>query len=183
LWGLMQLGQIFRGAAILPLLLVVTEAGAAATVAPGVAVVRTAAGAPGDATREGAAELMVLLEVARLRQQSSPPGLVAVGDRRGLFPAGAEEALRLAVLRGVPVVKLARGGRVLPAPHGLFLDGGELAETEAAAVLARCLQRHGTLPARDPVAPDGPVAPELRERLRLFQHELTLAASTRLAGR
>jgi hypothetical protein len=40
-------------------------------------------------------------------------------------------------------------------------------------VLARCLEKYGTLPA----------TPELRDRLQLFQHQLTLAASTRLAAR
>src|SRR5438105_9273821 len=100
---------------------------AAGSPAPRVAVARTAGWAPGGAVRDGAAEMLVLLEIARLCHETTA-GLVAVGDRRGLFPAGAEEALQAAVRHGVPVVKLASGGRVLPAPHGLFLDGGNLSE-------------------------------------------------------
>jgi hypothetical protein len=176
----MHLCSKFRGVAVLLLLLAVTEACAAGPATPTVAVVRSAALMPGDAAREGAAEMLVLLEVARLRHQNTQAGLVAVGDRRGLFPAGAEEALREAVLRGVPVVKLAIGGRVLPAPHGLFLDGGGLSEAEAARVLARCLELYGSLP-RATTA--GSPAPELTDRLRLFQNEFTLADSPRLAAR
>jgi hypothetical protein len=166
--------------AILLLLLAVTDACAAGNTAPKVSVVRTPTVMPGDATREGAAEMLVLLEVARLQHKGTQGGLVAVGDRRGLFPAGAEEALRDAVLRGVPVVKLANGGRVLPAPHGLFLDGGGLSEEEASRVLARCLEMYGTLPR---AAASGAAEPMLHERLRQFQNEFTLAVSPRLAAR
>jgi hypothetical protein len=95
---------------------------------------------------------------------------------------GVEDVLQAAVLRGVPVVKLATGGRVLPAPHGLFLDGGSLSEAEAATVLGRCLSLYGALPDTAPGS-TGTVPPELRERLRLFQREFTLAASVRLAAR
>jgi hypothetical protein len=152
------------------------------TPAATVAVVRTAAWSEGDPAREGAAELVVLLEIARLRHESSQGGLVAVGDRRGLFSAGAEEALRQAVLQGVPVVKLAASGRVLHAPHGLFLDGGALSEQEAQHVLARCLETYGALPVA--VSADGAqVTAKLRDRLQLFQKEFTVAASTRLAAR
>jgi len=160
-----------------------TGASAVEQPAPAVAVVWTAVGAPGDVTREGAAEMLVLLEIARLQNQGAQAGLVAVGDRRGMFPAGAEEALHDAVLRGLPVVKLARGGRVLAAPHGLFLDGGNLSEGEASRVLRRCLELYGNLPATAPDTPDGSAPRELRERLRQFQNEFTLAASSRLAAR
>ncbi|HWA28881.1 MAG TPA: hypothetical protein VG734_24735 [Lacunisphaera sp.] len=163
--------------ALLGLFLAITTAWA--SVAPGVAVVRTVPWVQADATRDGAAEMLVLLEVARLRQLGNPAGVVAVGDRRGLFHTGAEEALRLAVMRGVPVVKLAHGGQVLPAPHGLFLDGGQLSEAEAATLLVRCRDRHGVLPA----ATEGADLAELRARLQLYQSEFTLAASARLAAR
>jgi hypothetical protein len=160
--------------AALALLAGASIAFAAVGTAPAVAVIRMAACVPGDVAREGAAEMLVLLEIARVRHQSEQAGLVAVGDRRGVFPAGAEDALHQAVLRGVPVVKLGRGGSVLAAPHGLFLDGGSLSEEEAARVLCRCLERYGRLPAE---------AAQLRERLRQFQDEFTLATSTRLAAR
>jgi len=181
----MHIGPRFRRVALgLAVLLGAgTGASAAEQPAPTVAVVWTAAGAPGDVTREGAAEMLVLLEIARLQNQGAQAGLVAVGDRRGLFPAGAEEALHGAVLRGLPVVKLARGGRVLAAPHGLFLDGGSLSEEEAARVLRRCLELYGNLPATAPDRADGSAPRDLRERLRQFQNEFTLAASSRVAVR
>lgn len=153
--------------------------GPAAGAPPSVAIVRTVAWSQGDPAREGAGELLLLLEITRLRHEGTLRGLVAVGDRRGLFSAGAEEALRHAVLQGVPVVKLAGGGQVLPAPHGLFLDGGGLSEEEARQVLARCLDRHGVLP----MVRGGAVPSELRTRLQLYQREFTLAAGTRVALR
>jgi len=147
---------------------------------PGIAIVRAVTWSQGDQAREGAAELMIMLEIARLRQDGARGGLVAVGDRRGLFSAGAEEALRHAVLQGVPVVKLASSGRVLPAPHGLFLDGGNLPEEEARQVLVRCMERYGPLG----TSPSGgAVTPELRARLQLFQREFALATGPRLAAR
>jgi hypothetical protein len=145
---------------------------------PNVAIVRTAAWSQGDPAREGAAEFVILMEVARLRREPAQGGLVAVGDRRGLFNPGAEEVLRHAVLQGVPVVKLASGGRVLPAPHGLFLDGGNLPEDEACQVLRRCLARYGALPSAADRA-----SPSLRARLQQYQQEFNLAAGTRIALR
>jgi hypothetical protein len=145
---------------------------------PQVAVIHTAAWSVGEPARDGASELMVLLAIARMHQ-AGDGGLVAVGDRRGLFNPGAEEALRQAVLAGIPVVKLADNGRVLPAPHGLFLDGSGLSEADARAALARCLARYGGLP----VMRDGNVTAALRSQLKLFQNELTMAAGTRVAMR
>lgn len=150
---------------------------------PNVAVVRTAVWSQGDAAREGAAELMVLLEIARLRRESPQGGVIAVGDRRGLFSAGAEETLRHAALQGLPVVKLAPSGQVLPAPHGLFLDGGNLSEQEAGQVLARCLERYGPPPPTGGSSSGEAIRSELRARLQLYQLEFTLAASPRVAVR
>lgn len=147
-----------------------------------VQVIRAPAWSQGDAVREGAEEFLILMEVARITHSPVQGGLVGVGDRRGLFGPGAEQALHAAALHGVPVVKLAPNGRVLPAPHGLFLDGGTLTEQEACVVLARCLARHGALPGVDVRADDTQLA-GLRARLQLYQNELTLAAGTRVAAR
>jgi hypothetical protein len=155
-------------------IVVLLGAAQAGATAPLVGVVHSARWSQGDETREGAAEFVVLLEVARLKQSGGRVGLVAVGDRRGLFSPGAEEALQHAVRQGMPVVKLAQGGRVTPAPHGLFLDGGPLTEDTATQVLARCLERYGPLPKDDAA---------LRKRLVTFQEQLTLASSSRLAAR
>src|SRR4051812_21225712 len=69
--------------------------------------------ASADAAREGAGELMALMEIARVQAKPGHGGLVGVGDRHGLFSCDTEEALRLAVLAGIPVVKLAPHGSVV----------------------------------------------------------------------
>lgn len=149
-----------------------------------VTIVRAADWSQGDAAREGAAEFMVLMEIARLRESRTPAGLVGVGDRRGLFNEGAEQALHEAARAGLPVVKLARGGEVLPAPHGLFLDGGRLTEEEACDVLARCLERYGPLPKSTEAADARPQGvARVHVVLQQFQREFTLANSARLALR
>lgn len=149
-----------------------------------VSIVRAAEWSQGDAAREGAAEFVVLMEIARLRESRTPAGLVGVGDRRGLFNAGAEQALHDAARAGLPVVKLARGGEVLPAPHGLFLDGGSLTEDEACRVLARCLERYGPLPRSTEATDASPRrTAHMRVALQQFQREFTLANSARLALR
>jgi len=160
----------------------VTAVFAAESAVPQVQVVRAAGWSQGDPVREGAAEFMVLLEVARLTRDPAQSGLVGVGDRRGFFGSGAEQAMHRAVLRGVPVVKLAPRGRVMPAPHGLFIDGAGLSEDEACAVLARCVREHGALPVVGEGAAD-PALAALRSRLESYQQEFTLAAGTRLAAR
>jgi hypothetical protein len=185
--GTMPMQQKYLGSAGLAFVLLIAvvrnEARESTSASPSnVAIVHAAAWSQGDAAREGASELVVLLEIARLRQHYPQGGVVAVGDRRGLFSTGAEEALRQAVLQGVPVVKLANRGRVLQAPHGLFLDGGTLSENEAKAVLDSCIERYGVLPAAAGDA-TGEASQKLRARLQLFQHEFALAAGMHVATR
>lgn len=144
--------------------------------APQVVVLRDAGWSQGDMAREGAAEFMVLMQVARL-QQAGPGGLVAVGDRRGRFSGAAETALVAAVLRGIPVVKVVPPGGGVANPDGLFLDGGALSPEAAQEVLARCLAKYGTWPA------GAEATPRMREQLQRFQNELTLARGQRLAVR
>lgn len=147
-----------------------------------VRVIRAPAWSQGDAVREGAGEFLVLMDIARLANHPARAGLVGVGDRRGLFGPGAEQAMHQVTMRGVPVVKLAPNGRVLPAPHGLFIDGSGLSEQEACALLERCIAAHGALPVVGERAEETQLA-ELRERLKIYQNEFTLAAVTRLAVR
>jgi hypothetical protein len=132
--------------------------------------------------REGAGEFEVLCQVASLQKGHRVVGLVAVGDRNGLLPHGAENALRFVALQGVPVARLATGGEVALDPDGLFLDCGHLAESEAAAVLERCLKRHGSPPIA--TNPDRPTPGELaaiRQYLVPFREALSLAGAPRLA--
>lgn len=165
-------------------LLAVAAAPLAASPA-GVAVLRAAPWSPGDDARAGAGELEVFLCAARLQRDHRAAGLIGVGDRHGLFVAGAERALRMLACRGLPVAKLARGGGDLAAnPESLFLDATGLAEADAAALLARCLERHGPPPAA--VNPDTPTASELaaiRAHLRPFHEAFALAAAPQLAAR
>ena len=182
----MRFATIARGSAGLGfLLLLAVECWAKEGGGPSPTNIRVVHAAPwseGDPAREGAAELGVLVEIARLELQHSCGGLIAVGDRRGLFSAGAEEALRQAVLHGLPVVKLARAGEVLAAPHGLFINGGSLSEGEAQRVLVRCLAHFGALPGlKSPT--DESAALKLHDQLLRFQTEFSLAAGTRLAAR
>jgi hypothetical protein len=108
-------------------------------------------------------------------------GLIAVGDRHGLFTQGAEHALRFVALQGVPVARLAPGGELAQDPDDLFLDCGHLAESDAAAVLERCLNRHGSPPIAS--NPDRPTPAELaaiRHYLVPFREALALAGAPRL---
>jgi hypothetical protein len=148
-----------------------------------VAVLRAAPWSPGDPAREGASELEVLCQVASLRKAHRAVGLIAVGDRHGLFTRGGENALRFVALQGVPVARLAPGGEVARDPDDLFLDGGRLTAAEAAAVLERCLNRHGSPPAA--ADPDRPTPRELaaiRNYLIPFRQALGLAAAPRLTS-
>jgi hypothetical protein len=125
----------------------------------------------------------VLCEVASLQKAHRAVALIAVGDRHGLFTHGAENALRFAALQGVPVARLAPGGEVARDPDDLFLDCGRLSESEASAVLARCLDRHGSPPvAADPDRPTPVELAAIRRYLAPFREALGLAGAPRLAS-
>jgi len=148
-----------------------------------VAVLRAAPWSPGDPVREGAGEFEVLCQVASLQKAHRAVGLIAVGDRHGLFTHGAENALRFVALQGVPVARIAPGGEVAHDPDDLFLDCGHLTESEAAAVLERCLNRHGSPPIA--ANPDRPTPGELaaiRQYLVPFREALGLAGAPRLTS-
>jgi hypothetical protein len=161
------------------------QAGQREATQPIVAVVRAipVSLAQADAAREGAAELVVLMEIARVQSRPEKGGLVGVGNRRGLISGDTEEALRRAVLSGVPVVKLAPQGEVLTAPHGLFLDGGHLSVEAACAVLEQCLIQFGALPVVDSAQPSKRELAALQNHLRTFQQQLNRANPGRLAIR
>jgi hypothetical protein len=123
---------------------------AAAVAAPRVAVIEDAPWSPADFSREGAAELKVLLHLAELMRADEPIGLVGIGDERGCFLAGTQRALEFAAARGVPVVRLGGGAaRRARAEDDLFISGGDLPAAEACVLLASCLARFGPLPAAD----------------------------------
>jgi L-asparaginase len=151
---------------------------------PGVAVLRAAVWSPGDSIRDGAVEFEVLMCAARLQRSHRAAAIVGVGDRHGLFVAGAERALRMLTLRGMPVAKLARGGDVAADPDQLFLDATGLTEAEASSVLVRCLEHHGTPPpAANPEQPTTRELVAIRAHLQPFREALAVAAAPRLANR
>ncbi len=151
---------------------------------PQVAVLRSAAWSPGDTARDGAGEFAVFLEAARLQRAHRAAGLVAVCDRHGLLRSGGERALRRLVFSGFAVVKLAPAASASVDPHPGFLRGGMLPEDHAAAILVRCLDRHGPPPsAADPEQPTAAELAALRAHLAPFQAALDAAVAPRLALR
>lgn len=175
--------RFLRGGVIVALGFAAFAASAMAAGA-GVAIVRAAAWSPGDAARDGAIEFEVLMSAARLQHAHRSAGIVGVGDRRGLFVAGAERALRLLALRGLPVAKLSRDGDVAADPDQLFLNATGVSETEASAILAHCLDRHGPPPpAADVERPTERELKAIRAHLQPFRDALALAAAPRVAQR
>lgn len=155
-----------------------------ATPAAGVAVLRAASWSPNDAVRDGAGEFEVLMCAAVLQRENRTAGIVGIGDRHGLFVTGAERALRLLALRGVPVAKVARSGQVAADPEELFLDASGLNETEATVVLRRCLEKHGAPPmAVNPELPTKREIAAIRTHLLPFREAFALATAPRMASK
>ena len=163
--------------------LVACAASFGAAAAPSIAVIEDAPWSPGDASREGAAEFEVLVRLAQLQQQQPLVGFVGLGDRRGIFQEGTRRGLEFAVRQGVPVVRLSRGAsRAVPVDTDIFIDGGSMSPAAAAALLARCLERFGPLPALASTRSLSPQnADELRSKLRLYQAEFTARQSAMIA--
>lgn len=175
--------RILRGGVLVALGLAAWSGSARAAEA-GVAILRAAAWSPGDAARDGAIEFEVLMSAARLQHAHRSAGIVGVGDRRGLFVTGAERALRMLALRGLPVAKLSRDGDVAADPDQLFLNATGVSETEASAILASCLDRHGPPPpALDAENPTERELKAIRTHLQPFRDALALAAAPRVAQR
>jgi hypothetical protein len=165
--------------------LVLMAAFSTAVAAPPVAVIEDALWSPDDATREGAAELGVLLQVAQLQKSHSVVGLVGVGDRRGVFQHGTQRGLEFAVRQGIPVVRLARGVRFCsPSDADIFIDGGALSPEAAVDLLGECLARFGALPqSRSPQKLTADEHRKLRARLALYQTAFTSRQPTVVAAR
>ena len=157
----------------------------AAWATPRVAVIEDAPWSPNDVSRDGAAELEVMLRVAQLQQENRSVGVVGVGDKRGLFQDGTRRGLEMAVQHGVPVVRLARGMQAcLNGVDDLFINGGMLSPEAASALLAECLARHGALPS---VHSRGKLNAKemsaLRRKLQLYQAEFSARQPKLLASR
>lgn len=147
-----------------------------------VGVIRDVPWSPGDASREGAGEFSVLMQIARLQQKGSRAGLLGIGATRGVFAPGTERALRFAVLNGVPVVKLAAGSDVAESPEQLFVNAGSLSESDAQRVLTEALQKLGNAPrAADPSRPTERELVTIRAHVRRLQQAFALAQSNLVA--
>lgn len=151
---------------------------------PGIAVVRSPVWSPPGAVRDGASELSVMMGVARMQQEHAVVGVVSLGDRHGLLPAGGEQALHFLALRGVPVARLTRGGDLALDPSGLFIDGANLTEAEASSVMTSCLERFGPPPcATDPDHPTTGELAAIRSHLVPFHQAFVRSATRRVALR
>jgi|GEM_PF-6101862 len=113
-----------------------------------VAIIADPARLPGDANREGSAEMAILIQLAQLQKKSPTSiGVIGVGNDFGVFHHGTHRALELAVEQGMPVVRLSRTGRQpASAPQSLFINGGQLDQESARRLLAHCLDRFGPFP-------------------------------------
>jgi L-asparaginase len=84
-----------------------------------------------------------------------------------------DKALELAVLSGLPVVKVARGdahGFVRNNPNNLFIEGGNAIATKARLLLTAALMKHGSLPpAANPATPTPAELTAIREKVKLYQ--------------
>lgn len=125
---------------------------------------------PGDATRDGAAEFSVLVQVAQLRQHHPLAGLVCVGNRCVLLAIRTEATLGRVALMGVPVVKLPGGGERPANPAQVFVEARAMDPAAAQRLLATCLARYGAPPAaRDPARPTPPELDAIRAKVSQYQ--------------
>lgn len=170
----------------LPLFCLLAVTFAAAAMPQAVAVIEDAPWSPGDAPRDGAAEMGVLLRLAELQQNREAVGLIGVGDRRGVFQEGTRRALEFAIQQGIPVVRLARESLATPVERedGWFIDGGSLSPEAAAGLLGECLHRYGTLPKMTSLhEPSSRELRAYRAKLRLFQAEFSARQPAMVAMR
>lgn len=148
---------------------------------PAVAVVESAAWSPDDPARDGASEFEVLICTARLLAEYPLSGFITVGNRHGALLPGTESALHRVIHMGLPVVRLARGGKVEKSSADLLISAGEMTPAEAQHVLGSCLLRYGALPpARDPAHPTRAELAAIREKLSLYQQSFDVHTAARL---
>lgn len=150
---------------------------------PGIARLEGVAWSPDDPARDGAGEFEVLLSTARLLKAHALAGFVTVGNSHGALLPNTELALRRVVHMGLPVVRLAREGRVDPSRADLFVAAGSLAPADAERILANCLLRYGALPpAADPARPTRAETAAIRAHLELFQSAFDLQAAAHFSA-
>jgi hypothetical protein len=126
-------------------------------------------GPPAAASEKG-----IAASIEMLQAESALAGIVA----EGLAPSAAlspsqDAALAAAVVRGIPVVKAARGnatGIVRLAPEDLFIEGNNLTATKARLLLTAAIMKLGMLPpAADPARPTSDELAAIRKKIEVFQ--------------
>jgi hypothetical protein len=115
----------------------------------------------------------VLARIAKNLEDAPLAGFVAEGNSPyGGLTNALGAALRLAVLSGMPVVKVGRGiqGFTPPRPGDILIAGNNLTSTKARLLLMACMMRLGSLPpARDPAAPTGAELDAVRAKVAAYQ--------------
>ncbi len=157
-------------AATLVLLALATTTTSVRAEAPGTTILFDAPWSPGDASRDGAAEFAVLLNVAQLRQAHRRAGIVAVGNADGLLQPATQDALTRAVFMGVTVVRIVGATKPLGVTNDLFVEAAAQPALVVEKLLADCLIRFGAPPAAaNPARPTPAETAAIRRVLSRYQ--------------
>jgi L-asparaginase len=159
-------GNLSRDGAIVPVTVRVKDAGGRLTVdaMPKVTIARYVNYGADDVIDGPDGEVEILARIDRNLSRFALAGFVAEGSSPY---GGVHESMRLAleraVLRGMPVVAVGRGGGGFVTPFGgnapLFINGSNFTAPKARMLLMACLLKFGALPV--PEDPDAPTEFEL----------------------
>ena len=141
---------------------------------PKVAIVKGGVWYDDSATSMPTTEQGIVGNIEMLLAQYPLAGLVGEGSSPySSMSAAQDKALELAVLSGLPVVKVARGNAmafVRVNSNNLFIEGNNLIATKARLLLTAALMKHGPLPhAVDPLKPTDAEKNAIRKKILLYQ--------------
>jgi L-asparaginase len=174
-------GNLCRDGAIVPVPVRVKDGGRLTVEAmPKVIVARYVNYGADDVIDGPDGEVEILARIDRNLSRFPLAGFVAEGSSPY---GGVQESMRLAleraVLRGMPVVAVGRGGGGFVTPFGghgsLFINGSNLTAPKARMLLMACLLKFGALPV--PEDPEAPTEFEL-DQLRKATAEYTAVFAT-----
>jgi L-asparaginase len=141
---------------------------------PKVAIVKGGVWYDDSTTSTPTTEQGIVGNIEMLLAQYPLAGLVGEGSSPySSMSAAQDKALELAVLSGLPVVKVARGNAmalVRVNSTNLFIEGNNLIATKARLLLTAALMKHGPLPhAVDPLKPTDAEKDAIRKKIVLYQ--------------
>jgi L-asparaginase len=141
---------------------------------PKVAIVKGGVWYDDSTTSTPNTEQGIVGNIEMLLSQYPLAGLVGEGSSPySSMSAAQDKALELAVLSGLPVVKVARGNAmalVRVNSNNLFIEGNNLIATKARLLLTAALMKHGPLPhAADPLKPTDAEKDAIRKKIALYQ--------------